>query len=48
MSRMALIPISEPQCQRDIVIQLHHKEQRCEEAENYFEYLKEYFKRIIE
>jgi DNA-binding transcriptional LysR family regulator len=47
MSRMALIPISEPQCQRDIVIQLHHKEQRCEEAENYFEYLKEYFEKIM-
>ncbi len=43
MSRMALIPISEPKCQRDIVIQLHHSGERCDVAESYFKYLQEYF-----
>ena len=43
MNRMALIPISNPQCQRDIVVQLHKNDDECQEAEAYFSYLREYF-----
>lgn len=45
MSRMALIPISEPQCQRDIVVRLH-KNEECSEAEEYFDYLIEHFEKL--
>lgn len=42
-SRMALIPISEPECRRDIIIRLHSDSECLEEAEKYFEFLKNFF-----
>ena len=47
-SSMALIPISEPKCQRDIIIQLHSNSQEHEEAVEYFEYLTEFFDKLKE
>ncbi len=46
MSRMSLIPISEPQCQRDIVVCLHNRENGNEWAGEYFKYLSDYFERL--
>lgn len=46
MSRMTLIPISEPQCQRDIVVCLHNNENGNEWAGEYFKYLSEYFEKL--
>lgn len=45
---MALIPISEPQCSRDIIIQLHSAAADHEEAVRYFEYLTDFFDRLKE
>lgn len=45
-SNMALIPIAEPTCQRDIVIQLHHHAAEHEEAVQYFEYLSDFFRNM--
>ncbi len=43
---MCLLPISEPECHRDIVIQLHHRDGGHEEAEAYFHYVSEFFDRL--
>ena len=45
-SGMALIPISEPKCRRDIVVQLHHDSESHEEAFRYFDYLVHYFEKL--
>ncbi len=45
-SGMALVPISEPQCQRDIVVQLHHESESLEEAFLYYEYLVGFFEKL--
>ena len=42
-SSMALIPISEPQCRRDIIIQLHAASAERAEAAMYFGYLTDFF-----
>ena len=47
-SSMALIPISEPECRRDIIIQLHGNSAERREAVMYFEYLSEYFDKLKE
>lgn len=36
---ITLLPISEPKCQRDIIVQLHRESENHEEASRYFEYL---------
>lgn len=43
---MALLPISEPDCRRDIVVQLHHESESLEEAFRYYEYLVEFFEKL--
>ena len=43
---MALIDISEPVCQRDIVVQLNDSRIESQEAREYFEFLKNYFEKI--
>lgn len=45
-SEMTLVPISEPKCQRDIVIQLHNNSLEHKEAVMYFEYLSEFFGKL--
>lgn len=45
-SGMALLPITEPNCRRDIIVQLHHEAESYEEAFRYFEYLVEFFERL--
>ena len=45
-SGITLIPISEPKCQRDIIVQLHHESESHEEAFRYFEYLVEFFEEL--
>lgn len=47
-SGMALIPISEPKCRRDIIVQLHHDSESHEEASRYFQYLVKYFEGLRE
>jgi len=42
-SEMCLVPILEPECHRDIVIQLHNRGGEHEEAEAYFDYVSEFF-----
>lgn len=42
-SEMCLLPISEPECHRDIVIQLHYRDSDHEEAVAYFNYVSEFF-----
>ena len=42
-SGMTLLPISEPKCQRDIIVQLHHDSESHEEAFRYYKYLVEFF-----
>ncbi len=42
-SEMVLLPVSEPVCRRDIVVQLHDKQGGNTEARAYFEYLSGYF-----
>lgn len=45
-SEISLIPISRPECRRDIIIQLHHTSEAYEEAEHYFKYVTDYFGRL--
>ena len=45
-SHIALIPIEKPECRRDIVIQLHKKREMNPQAQEYFQYLKEYFEHL--
>lgn len=45
-SGITLLPISEPKCQRDIVVQLHHESESLEEAFRYYEYLVKYFEKL--
>lgn len=45
-SGMILLPISEPKCQRDIIVQLHHNSESHEEAFLYYQYLVEFFERL--
>lgn len=42
-SGMTLLPISEPKCQRDIIVQLHYNSESHEEAFRYYKYLVDYF-----
>lgn len=42
-SGMTLLPISEPKCQRDIIVQLHHDSESHEEAFRYYKYLVAFF-----
>lgn len=46
-SGITLLPISEPECRRDIVVQLHHESENHAEALRYFEYLVNYFGNIV-
>lgn len=43
---MALIPISEPRCHRDIIIQLHSQSEEHEEAMMYFSYVSNFFDKL--
>ncbi len=43
---MLLLPISEPECHRDIVIQLHNRSKRHEKAVAYFEYVSAFFDKL--
>lgn len=45
---MKLLPISEPECHRDIVIQLHSTSKEHEEAVEYFKYLSAFFDKLKE
>ena len=45
-SGITLLPISEPKCKRDIVIQLHHESESYDEALRYFEYLVGFFEEL--
>lgn len=45
-SGITLLPISEPTCQRDIIVQLHHESESHEEAFRYYEYLVGYFEEL--
>ena len=45
-SGMTLLPISEPKCQRDIIVQLHHDSESHEEAFRYYKYLVEFFEEL--
>ena len=45
-SDMVLLPISEPHCQRDIIVQLHHTSESYEESFRYFEYLVGFFEKL--
>ena len=45
-SGITLLPIAEPKCQRDIIIQLHHQSESHEEAFRYFEYLVDFFEQL--
>jgi len=45
-SGICLLSISEPKCQRDIIVQLHHESESHEEAYRYFEYLVEFFEQL--
>ncbi len=40
---ITLVPISEPDCRRNIIIQLHHESESYNEAHRYFEYLVNFF-----
>lgn len=46
MTHMALIPIEEPECQRDIVVQFHEQRAESEEARDFFLFLTRYFEQI--
>jgi DNA-binding transcriptional LysR family regulator len=37
--RVTLLPISEPQCQRDLIIELYERVPRAEYAENFYQFL---------
>lgn len=43
---MKLLPISEPECHRDIVIQLHQRSKEHEEAVEYFQYVSAFFDKL--
>lgn len=45
---ITLLPISEPSCRRDIIVQLHHESESHEEAFRYFEYLVRFFEELKE
>ena len=45
-SGMTLLPISEPKCQRDIIVQLHYDSESHEEAFRYYKYLVEFFEEL--
>ena len=45
-SDITLLPISEPKCQRDIIVQLHHESENREEALRYYKYLVEFFEEL--
>ncbi len=45
-SGMTLLSISEPKCQRDIIVQLHHESESHEEAFRYYKYLVEFFEEL--
>lgn len=45
-SGMTLLPISEPKCQRDIIVQLHNDSESHEEAFRYYKYLVEFFEEL--
>lgn len=45
-SGMTLLPISEPKCRRDIIVQLHHESESHEEAFRYYKYLAEFFEEL--
>ncbi|MBO5341679.1 MAG: LysR family transcriptional regulator [Lachnospiraceae bacterium] len=45
---MKLLPISEPECHRDIVIRLHSNSLEHEEAVEYFKYLSAFFDKLKE
>lgn len=45
-SSMVLIPICEPKCRRDIIIQLHHSSNEHTEALEYFNFLTNYFDKL--
>lgn len=45
-SGITLLPISEPKCQRDIVVQLHRESESHEEAFRYYEYLVGFFEKL--
>lgn len=46
MSLVRLLPIAEPICQRNIVLKLHNRVQKQEEAANFFEFLCTYFRNL--
>ena len=43
---MCLLPILEPECHRDIVIQLHYPSREHREVVEYFEYVSEFFDKL--
>lgn len=43
---ITLLPISEPTCRRDIIVQLHRESENQEEAFRYFEYLVKFFEEL--
>ena len=45
-SGMTLLPISDPKCQRDIIVQLHNDSESHEEAFRYYKYLVEFFEEL--
>jgi len=42
-SKITLLPIAEPTCKRDIIVQLHRESESHEEALRYFDYLVNFF-----
>ena len=45
-SGMTLLPISDPKCQRDIIVQVHNDSESHEEAFRYYKYLVEFFEEL--
>ena len=45
-SGMTLLSISEPKCQRDIIVQLHHDSESHDAAFRYYKYLVEFFEEL--
>ncbi len=45
-SGITLLPISNPACRRDIVVQLHHESESHKEAFRYYEYLVGFFEKL--
>lgn len=46
MEQIRLLPIAEPTCQRDIIIQLHQQALEHEEAVSFFQFLGRYLRRL--